>query len=89
MTKEVIVQGNKFKIKALTFEDLLALSSMDQTKPLEFAKAVMERGVLESVADIATLPLPLYLELHKEIMEFSGIGQGNNMFNPSLRQQTP
>lgn len=45
LIKEVTVQGNKFKIKALTFEDLLALSSMDQTKPIEFAKAVMERGL--------------------------------------------
>lgn len=44
---------------------------------------------MEPVANIATLPVPLYLDLLKEIMEFSGIGQGNNMFNPSLRQQTP
>jgi hypothetical protein len=89
LTKETMVQGLKFKIKALTFEDLRVLSAIDKSNVVEFAKTVMERGVLESEGDISTLSLPIYMEVLKEVMEFSGLGQTNNMFNPSLRQQTP
>jgi hypothetical protein len=89
LTKEIKIQGYKFKIKALTFEDLRVLSSIDQTNAIEFTKTVMERGVLKSEADISSLPIPLYTELLKEIMDFSGLGQGNNIFNPSARKQIP
>jgi hypothetical protein len=89
MTKEITIQNHKFKIKALTFEDLKALTVVPQTDVVTFTKTVMDRGLLESEADIATLPIPDYLELLKQIMEFSGLGSGNTLFNPSLRQQTP
>ena len=89
LTKEVMIQGHKFKIKALTFEDLTVLTAISQSNVLEFTKTVMQRGLLESEADILTLPIPVYSELLKEILEFSGLGQNSPMFNPSLRQQTP
>lgn len=84
-----MIQGHKFKIKALTFEDLTVLTAISQSNVLEFTKTVMQRGLLESEADILTLPIPVYSELLKEILEFSGLGQNSPMFNPSLRQQTP
>lgn len=97
LTKNIVIQGYKFKIKTLSFEDLKTLSSISQSNPLEFTKAVtleftkavIEIGVLESAGDINTLPTPIYLELLKQIMEFSGLGQGSSFFNPSMRQQTP
>lgn len=88
LTKEIMIQGLKFKIRALTFEDVKILSAINPSNALEFAKTLLGT-VLESEGDLSTLPLPIYTELVKEIMEFSGLRQNNNMFNPSLRQQSP
>ncbi len=76
-TKDIEIEGLKFKIKELNTEEGLELAKFDRTQVNQMAKDILKKSIIEPKdLKLEELPFRIGNKLMLEINKINGLGEG-------------